>query len=734
MEQENLDEADIRKQLSYILDAHVLSPHQERLLNAIVERTLAGKFEDLTEKSLASDFFKKDYDSRQHSGVRSAVNKLRAKLSEYYSQNRAKDVARIDIPVGAYRAKFSYLEGRQTPNAKPEGPQSGRIPPWAKVATGLAILGCVVATIALWRTPKPLPDTGLPVQMTADEGFSARAAISADGRTLVYSSDRGKDGIVHIWLKDREDEPRQLTFGSANEFDPDISPDRKLVVFRSTKDGSSLYLVPTAGGDPSLLVKGAYAPRFSPNGKWVAYSGTSPNRSGVDIFIVSVVSPHLPRRVDFGVSDAAYPVWSPDSRHIVFIAHPGQETDWDYWVASVDSAAETAAKRVGIQSVLKKQGLPALHWLNDAALDWVGDTLIFEIIKNDPGNVFQVRLDPRTWHPASQVRPFDPHLEAGAVRIARDRHWAVYSSGRYTRSIWSLDLGSPNRSPFQRILEDVTIRGGAEGTWPGLSRDGRMLCFLTERTGKTQICCRDIQTGRERLVDARPRELTRTLPNRDGQRVAFLRGDGPHPLLVVREIEGEAEREISSGCPVLLDWSADDQFFLCSQSPATAASHSLYRIAVATGHASGLVSTSHSSIIHAQLAPDGNWLTLVVDSGESAKLKGYLVPIQPAVAEPTRWIEVVQESFNLSLHWSPDGSQVFYWHTQDGFRCLWAQRLDPKTKLPLGKPVALLHRHGYQAYPHLSGTLAVGGTAGHTRMVMTLSDSRANIWRMNIPE
>ena len=44
--------------------------------------------------------------------------------------------------------------------------------------------------------------------------------------------------------------------------------------------------------------------------------------------------------------------------------------------------------------------------------------------------------------------------------------------------------------------------------------------------------------------------------------------------------------------------------------------------------------------------------------------------------------------------WSPDGRLVYLLLDRDGFRCLWAQRLDAATKQPLGTPFAVQHWHG----------------------------------------
>ncbi len=43
--------------------------------------------------------------------------------------------------------------------------------------------------------------------------------------------------------------------------------------------------------------------------------------------------------------------------------------------------------------------------------------------------------------------------------------------------------------------------------------------------------------------------------------------------------------------------------------------------------------------------------------------------------------------------WSPDGRLVYTISQRDGHRCIWAQRLDPATRRPVGAPFAVFHHH-----------------------------------------
>jgi hypothetical protein len=54
------------------------------------------------------------------------------------------------------------------------------------------------------------------------------------------------------------------------------------------------------------------------------------------------------------------------------------------------------------------------------------------------------------------------------------------------------------------------------------------------------------------------------------------------------------------------------------------------------------------------------------------------------------------ESNNDKQRWSPNGNLLYFVSERDGFRCIWAQRLDPGSKRPVGALFAVYHSHSPQ--------------------------------------
>jgi hypothetical protein len=88
------------------------SQRASNLLRFIVDRTLRGKTEDLKERIIGIEVFRRapDYDTSNDSTVRVVANEVRKRLAEYYAKPEHGQQVRIDIPVRSYVAEFRVPE------------------------------------------------------------------------------------------------------------------------------------------------------------------------------------------------------------------------------------------------------------------------------------------------------------------------------------------------------------------------------------------------------------------------------------------------------------------------------------------------------------------------------------------------------------------------------------------------------------------------------------------------
>src|SRR5262249_20915580 len=146
---------------------------------------------------------------------------------------------------------------------------------------------------------------------------------------------------------------------------------------------------------------------------------------------------------------------------------------------------------------------------------------------------------------------------------------------------------------------------------------------------------------------------------------------------------------------------------------------------------SQFLAKSDASLYQAKYSPDDQWLTFGAGSDPSDS-RVYIVKLQNGVVDPgSRWIAVGDEhGWTDKPTWSPDGNTLYFISNRDGFRCIWAQPLRPKTKEPIGEPVAIYHFHNSRLSPANVGLSHLEMDIACDKLVISLGELRGNIWTM----
>src|SRR5438046_3594652 len=132
-------------------------------------------------------------------------------------------------------------------------------------------------------------DGGNPTRLTDSPGYDAEASYSADGKQIVFCSNRSGEKDLELYIMDSDGKNvRQLTKApGCYNGGPFFSPDGKKVIFRSDrkkKDHLQLYVINSDGTGERALTTDlnwvCWGPYWYRDGKHVVYAGADHSRLG----------------------------------------------------------------------------------------------------------------------------------------------------------------------------------------------------------------------------------------------------------------------------------------------------------------------------------------------------------------------------------------------------------------------------------------------------------------------
>ena len=143
----------------------------------------------------------------------------------------------------------------------------------------------------------------------------------ADGKAMVFGSDRG--GPFNLWILslDGTGQPERLTTSASDQFPTSISSNGRLLAFQEFNSGATGYDLMVVPLDrertPRELLKTRFnerGARFSPDDRYLAYVSDETGRSEVYVRAVSGEGGTLQVSLDGGTA----PLWAPNGREIFF--------------------------------------------------------------------------------------------------------------------------------------------------------------------------------------------------------------------------------------------------------------------------------------------------------------------------------------------------------------------------------------------------------------------------------
>ena len=535
--------------------------------------------------------------------------------------------------------------------------------------------------------------------------FGVFPALSRDGKLLAYMSSLG-GGTPHIWVQQTAGgEAIPVTTDSYPGWTPDFSPDGTRIAFYSGRNGGGIYIVSTLPGDPKLVVATPNAdfPRFSPGGDSLLYCQDQ------QAFTISVDGGQpvaLPLNRDFHVNGP--PVWAPSGKEILFYGGSSHEQNKPsaWWIAPLGEGQPRLAQLPGIE----QNYAPAIAvrtWIRNAnEKEWI----IYSTASHESWKLWRIGISPRGAMDEKPELVASGTGSLGPGGSASEDGKLAYNIWSSTVSIYQISIGDRGQKlapTFQLPLP--------EGGWhysPSVSRDGKWMAYDSSNPGKPNtIVLRDMSTGTDHVLDdkgRRPGDYYELSISPDGSRVIFERDckegtwpgapNSPLPCGFMVAASGGQPEEICEGCTPR-GFSSDGSVVLLQKYDLTDLDKSrIVALDLQARTVKDFLSLPDAPVFHPYLSWDDRWV--VFKKSQSVNLPEPLAQILIAPvrhgspAAEGEWIAVTDGRHRDDKpQFSADGNTLYFTSTRDGNLCIWAQRLDPVSKHPLGPPFAYEHFH-----------------------------------------
>lgn len=150
-----------------------------------------------------------------------------------------------------------------------------------------------------------------PITESTDD-FEGHPSFSPDGNFIAY------ERVAYTYARSKT--TASLLFGATNT----------LII-----QNSDIWIKNLKTGENTLLGKG-YQPRFSPDGKRIAYVKYSSDAKSCSIWVMETDGSNPMQITDAKKGFAFNPCWSPDGSKILFESYKKDKKDYDLYVIDID--------------------------------------------------------------------------------------------------------------------------------------------------------------------------------------------------------------------------------------------------------------------------------------------------------------------------------------------------------------------------------------------------------------
>jgi tricorn protease len=407
-----------------------------------------------------------------------------------------------------------------------------------------------------------------------------------------------------IWISDRDGRrPVRITAHPASEFAPHFSPDGRWIAFSAAYDNNTdVYVVSVEGGQPRRLTWHPAADLvtgWSPDSKRVLFTSNREiaNSRSSQLFEVPLTGGYEKKVMKAVAVEGA---WSPDGKRLAYRPYIMAYAGVSGWRQHRGGDTPPIWIIDPVSNQLEK--IPHVN-ASDSNPMWIGGDVAFISDRND-GAANLYLYDAR----AHSLRQLTHETQWDVRNAAAFDHTIVYEAGGQLKS---LDVASGQIQPISIHLELQSIQ--ARPQWKDASKN--LTSAHLSPTGKRVLITARGDIFSVPVKDGSVRNLTASsgvresdgVWSKDGQRIAYLSDEGGTQALWVRDAIG-LEKPIrhtlgNMGYFTLLGWSPEARRVVFQDNHLR-----LYAIDLVTDAVSLIDASPRRHPFQVEFSPDGQWI------------------------------------------------------------------------------------------------------------------------------
>ena len=466
-----------------------------------------------------------------------------------------------------------------------------------------------------------------------------------------------------IWVADEDGSNiHRLTVNRARDVMPRFSPDGKLIAFSSNRKGNNdVFVIPVTGGKPKQLTFHSAEDMvvgWSPDGKKIIFASSRGKGAfpGVTTLFEIPADGGMERPIptDWG-SSASY---SPDGSKLAFTRHPGVWSRKHYrgsyavdlWLMDVNAKeftriSEGAYKGNYYWPMYGQNG--EIFFVADATADEKNIKFGSPEVMKSVNNIY--KISEKGGEPVQVTHHTDGNLFFPS--ISADGKTIVYEDDF---KLWKLDVASGKSTQISIDITSDTkdndselriIQGEAEGF--SLSPSNKRAAIATH--GEIFTVATD--RGEEQRVTNTPWREQDPHWSPNGKWIAFISDRSGREEIWIADELGHETRQLSYvDCEKnSMLWSADSKSIFW-----TGSDHSLRQVTIADGDTEEITNSPTAPIGSPQVSPDGKWISY---SKEDNLLRSR-VYVKKLSGGPEHAIDSTEFSNARDAQWTADGKKL----------------------------------------------------------------------------